>query len=725
MAIKVTFDENINNPKVKVLMLKGEKGEQGDVNLAQLNAEITTRANADNNLQSQINGLASGSPLVASSISEMTDTTRVYVNTTDGHWYWYDGSNWQDGGVYQSTGIQTDPTLSINGMAADGFVTGYIKNIVNSLDTECNLFDGKYLKGVILTNGVYNDNNDCRTAIIKAEPNTKYFIEKYDTSSRFRVATYSSYPKHGDTGVLKIDDFQNYHYEFTTSNNENYLAVCVSNSSEEPRLVITKNSQDRLINYGESKLTKNTDIFNLKSSLSDYIVFNLFDEDYITNKGFLRFFNGSYYYEYNYSGIVQKSGTVRTAVIKVEPNTKYYIKVFGTHGMFRVGESENYPQAGDELNPVTTETVYDEYNFTTSNNANYMVITLDATDNNPQLCVTKGYYVNKYLSKDEYIILDKENNLYSKDFYFLDSFNQNYSCPNTVEGGSVNDTVNLINSNPSVITDIYDDLVSEYPTNVTKTLLGTASGYSINQYDFSFAEIQNTTSYSIKKPKICIVAGIHGYEQGSCWALAQFMDLLTRNTDNQILNAIKNNVDFSIVPVANPYGFAHNQRKNENGIDINRNFDANFVPSGDPTSEYYGGTTAGSEDETQILVDFIENNQDAIVIIDYHNIASGYPLYYAYDNMQVTLANAVFTSLSTQWKEIYSGLPNEVLGKANNGVSVGAFSWYAITKVGVSSFTLETPWIMPYIGQTQYDKNTIMTAVDVLANTIIALIKNI
>lgn len=55
------------------------------------------------NLQSQITGLASGSPLVASSTSEMTDTTRVYVNTSNGHWYYYDGTNWQDGGVYQAT----------------------------------------------------------------------------------------------------------------------------------------------------------------------------------------------------------------------------------------------------------------------------------------------------------------------------------------------------------------------------------------------------------------------------------------------------------------------------------------------------------------------------------------------------------------------------------------------------------------------------------------------
>lgn len=95
----------IEKPIVKVLMLKGEKGEQGDVNLSQLNNEKNARISADNNLQSQIDGLANGTPLVASSTSGMTDTSKVYVNTTDGNWYYYNGSSWVIGGTYQATGI--------------------------------------------------------------------------------------------------------------------------------------------------------------------------------------------------------------------------------------------------------------------------------------------------------------------------------------------------------------------------------------------------------------------------------------------------------------------------------------------------------------------------------------------------------------------------------------------------------------------------------------------
>lgn len=46
-----------------------------------------------------------GAPLVASALSDMTDTDKVYVYTVDGHWYYWDGSAWTDGGLYQSRGI--------------------------------------------------------------------------------------------------------------------------------------------------------------------------------------------------------------------------------------------------------------------------------------------------------------------------------------------------------------------------------------------------------------------------------------------------------------------------------------------------------------------------------------------------------------------------------------------------------------------------------------------
>ena len=103
------------------------------------NAEIINRTNVDANLQTQINSLASGSPLSATTIDEMIDTTRIYVNTTDGNWYYHNGTSWISGGVYQSTGI-ADSSVSINSL--------------NNPLKSCVMENKEYLFQLDLVNGV-------------------------------------------------------------------------------------------------------------------------------------------------------------------------------------------------------------------------------------------------------------------------------------------------------------------------------------------------------------------------------------------------------------------------------------------------------------------------------------------------------------------------------------------------------------------------------------------
>ena len=66
-----------------------------DGKIGDVNAQLFQKAD-----KSQI-----GSPLVASDTSEMTDTTKIYVNTTDGNWYSFNGKAWVSGGLYNSQGI--------------------------------------------------------------------------------------------------------------------------------------------------------------------------------------------------------------------------------------------------------------------------------------------------------------------------------------------------------------------------------------------------------------------------------------------------------------------------------------------------------------------------------------------------------------------------------------------------------------------------------------------
>ena len=74
-------------------------------------------------LQREISGIASGTPPTADSTDDMDpDESTVYINTTDGNWYYWDGSAWQIGGVYG--GAVTDTTLSISGRPADAKAVG-------------------------------------------------------------------------------------------------------------------------------------------------------------------------------------------------------------------------------------------------------------------------------------------------------------------------------------------------------------------------------------------------------------------------------------------------------------------------------------------------------------------------------------------------------------------------------------------------------------------------
>ena len=73
-----------------------------------------------------------GSPYVATSISQLTDKTRVYVYYGEesgyikGNWYYWNAntSAWTSGKKYNSEGIVTDETLAESGKAADAKATG-------------------------------------------------------------------------------------------------------------------------------------------------------------------------------------------------------------------------------------------------------------------------------------------------------------------------------------------------------------------------------------------------------------------------------------------------------------------------------------------------------------------------------------------------------------------------------------------------------------------------
>jgi len=98
----------------------------------ELAIEVSRATAAEDALAEQVSRLQKvvGSPFVANTAASMTNTDRVYVYTgsesgyTAGNWYYYDGSAWVSGGVYNSAGMNTDTTLAMAGIPADAEATG-------------------------------------------------------------------------------------------------------------------------------------------------------------------------------------------------------------------------------------------------------------------------------------------------------------------------------------------------------------------------------------------------------------------------------------------------------------------------------------------------------------------------------------------------------------------------------------------------------------------------
>ena len=143
-----------------------------------------------------------------------------------------------------------------------------------------------------------------------------------------------------------------------------------------------------------------------------------------------------------------------------------------------------------------------------------------------------------------------------------------------------------------------------------------------------------------------VVADIHGGDEWNTLTLAnQLIQYLNQHPD-----VIPEDVRLYILPTLNPDGEAraHNKygRLNHHGVDLNRNFPINWLADWDRAGCWNylpstGGTSPGSESETQALIDFISSHKIE-ALISYHSAALGiFPGGDPRDENSVRLAEAI------------------------------------------------------------------------------------
>lgn len=158
------------------------------------NENITNFKNSVNstidNFDRRLTSVASGSPQAVSSISDMTDTSKTYVLTSDGYWYYYNGTSWVQGGLYQSTQV-ADNTITYNKLDNE---------LKEDLKPSTNILSSKWISGKYIdTNGAEETVNSTSYIEIPVTPFDEYKIDILYLTSVFGTQNVVYMFKNNDT----------------------------------------------------------------------------------------------------------------------------------------------------------------------------------------------------------------------------------------------------------------------------------------------------------------------------------------------------------------------------------------------------------------------------------------------------------------------------------------------------------------------------------------------
>ena len=149
--------------------------------------------------------------------------------------------------------------------------------------------------------------------------------------------------------------------------------------------------------------------------------------------------------------------------------------------------------------------------------------------------------------------------------------------------------------------------------------------------------------------KILITSGVHGEEKGAPYCLAMLTKMMCNQNLNSLLREAYSNINIDIIPAVNPWGFSHQERYNQRGVDLNRNFSYHWT-----SGEHYG-ESALSELESQSVALYIEDHPYDY-IIDWHEAEMQNGTYVATENRDLAAIHIhncrkMYTSIFTRYNQ--------------------------------------------------------------------------
>lgn len=360
-------------------------------------------------INTKVNAVTSGTPLVASSVGGMTNTDRIYVNTSDGNWYYYDGDSWEIGGTYQSSGI-ADGTVTLKMLANDT-----VHNIITRIDDKDKLLaeDSYQIKVSDL--------------IVENKSLSSVTGEESDTDASSNLSTQYIYLPYGYTAELSenLSGITTLLYFYESDFTYIYRESIYNGSSGNPRFANRLNGRLLRIRWSDNSQTamSPTDVADivvtikrfLPNKTNNSIGTNLVNPSeyiagYLTNTGEYRYVDSEIYR--------------LTKPIPIKAGTSYFIS-YARHIWL-------YDTNLEEISGSWVGTAQENYTFTPVNDG-YITFTYQVA-NYPFMCVgssgtatpyveTLPSYVQVQNIDNIEIPVNKANILYGKKYVALgDSF---------------------------------------------------------------------------------------------------------------------------------------------------------------------------------------------------------------------------------------------------------------------------------------------------------------
>lgn len=310
-----------------------------------VNLRLANQDSEIENINNKVSALVSSGPIPVSSVSDMTDTSKIYINTSNGKWYYYNGSSWVIGGTYQSTAIgeNTINTQMLQNKCVIPEKTDFNFSRTSQLFNKNNY---NYVNKIWNENTrIFQESQYSYSLYIPITGGNTYYVQK-TKGSRIALCTTELIPT--DANVIALNTAgdnsatTNTKLSITAPENANYLCVFFYNVGGDPGITREEVADTIMINVGSDYISYQ----NYYELIIDgnYIKNNTINKDkldfecpdldiLIKNNNLLNYFKTYNYLGYSYN---TSTGDIR---YNINNNFKTVIIPITNKGIIRISKN--------------------------------------------------------------------------------------------------------------------------------------------------------------------------------------------------------------------------------------------------------------------------------------------------------------------------------------------------------------------------------------------------